>query len=129
MIVLYDLYLHFYPAVLRFFQGYIEFFLYDGNYQSVFSCAMTLNVFAMVRVLGLVAKVVKLERSIDRAVLLGGLCNFSFIGGHFMAVLFIFCLLTWNFWFSVIKVIEHYFMIFGCTYWGKQNFPFSSVPC
>jgi hypothetical protein len=31
------------------FISYVDFFLYDASFQTVFSCAMTLNVYAMVR--------------------------------------------------------------------------------
>lgn len=91
-------------------QGYIEFFLYNGSYQSVYTCAMTLNVFAMVRLFGFIAGKVNMETHVDKSVLFAGFCNASFIGGAYISVLFIFCLFIWNFYFSLIKPFPRFML-------------------
>jgi len=91
-------------------QGYVEFFLYNGSYQSVYTCAMTLNVFSMVRLFGYIADKANMETNVDKSVVFAGFCNAAFIGGAFTSLLFIFCLFIWNFYFSIIKPFPRFML-------------------
>ena len=84
-------------------QGYVDFFLYDASYQTVFTCAMTMNTFAMVRLMGFLGRVANMEDCYNRATLLAGLCQAPFIGGSYTVLIFILAVLLWNIYFSIFK--------------------------
>ena len=71
---------------------YIDFFLYDANFQAVFSCGMALNVYAMVRFYYFlsVPYMANIETSYDRTL--------------FFAGFFQFCIYLWNILFIVFHV-------------------------
>jgi len=87
------------------FQNYIEFFLYDGSFKTVFSCAMNLNIFAVVRASVFLAQRANLQASYDRAVLFAGLINAPFIIGNFGPMLMVASIMIWNLYFEIIKPI------------------------
>jgi len=86
-------------------QCYVDFFLYDGSFQTVFSCAMCMNVFSMVRVFGLLSNLGGLSPSVDRSTLLAGIGNGPFIIGPLGVFLFCAAIILWNVYFRALKPI------------------------
>ena len=84
-------------------QGYIEMFLYGGSYQSLFSCAMTMNTFAMVRLYDFLGSQGGMEASLDRSTVLAGLCNIPFVLGVFGAFITPLAIFLWNIYFEIFK--------------------------
>ena len=66
-------------------KSYVHFFLYDANYQTVFSCGMTLNIYALVRVYYFISgtRFANTERQYDRLLIFAGLSNAPFSQGIF----------------------------------------------
>ena len=91
-------------------QSYIDFFLYNASYQTVFACAMNMNTFAMVRLFGFLGKKANMESSYDKATLLAGLCNAPFICGPFTVLIFILAVLLWNVYFDLFQPMPRYMM-------------------
>jgi len=92
------------------FQNYIEFFLYNGSFKTVFSCAMNLNIFAMVRAYTYLAWRVNLQISYDRSVLFAGLINAPFVVGIFGPLLVVSSIIIWNKYFEIFKPMSRYVM-------------------
>ena len=86
-------------------QSYVEFFMYDGSFQVVFSCAMSMNVFSMVRVFGFLANLGDISVSVDRSTMLAGVCNAPFIIGPISVLLFCVTIMVWNIYFRLLKPI------------------------
>lgn len=88
-----------------FVEKYIDFFLYDGSIDTIYSAAMALLVFGMVRWWSIVTKWVGMRNNIDHAVLFAGLTNCTFFGGIWYPFFLFGFLYTWNFWFKVLKPV------------------------
>ena len=84
-------------------QSYIDFFLYNGSYQAVFSCAMTMNTFAMVRFYDFLGARGGMQTSLDRSTVLAGLCNAPFVLGVFAAFIAPIAIFLWNIYFEMFK--------------------------
>lgn len=82
---------------------YIEFFLYNGSFKSVFACAMSLNVFAMVRVSGFLMAKANIQASYDRWVLFAGFVNGPFIAGAFGPLILMVSIIVWNMYFEFFQ--------------------------
>jgi len=88
------------------FQNYIEFFLYNGSFKTVFSCAMNLNIFSVVRASIYLAERAHLQTSYDRAVLFAGLINAPFVVGNFGPMLMVVSIIIWNLYFDLLKPLS-----------------------
>ena len=98
---------------------YIDFFLYDANFQAVFSCGMALNVYAMVRFYFFlsVPYLANIESSYDRTLFFAGFSNFAFVYGIFSSLYFMFAFHLWNFYFNLIEPIPKSLMRIERGYW------------
>jgi len=92
------------------FINYIEFFLYNGSFKTVFSCAMNLNIFSLVRATVYLSIRANLKASYDRAVLFAGLINAPFVIGKFGPMLMIASIMIWNLYFEILKPISRQVM-------------------
>jgi hypothetical protein len=101
------------------FTSYIDLVLYDANFQTVFSCAMTLNIYAMVRFYYYIAKphIADLETSYDRTLFFAAFSNFPFAQGLFTPLYFLFGFYLWNIYFNLIQPFPKFMMRVGRGYW------------
>jgi len=83
--------------------SYIEFFLYNGSFKSVFSCAMCLNIFSMVRVSSMLLTRANVQASYDRWVLFAGFVNSPFVVGSFGPLICMITVVVWNVYFEFFK--------------------------
>jgi hypothetical protein len=102
-------------------KSYVDIFLYDANFQTIFSCAMTLNIYAMVRFYYLVSspKVANIESSYDRTLFFAGFSNFPFCQGMFTPLYFLFGFFLWNTYFNIIKPFPKFMMRVERGYWDS----------
>ena len=109
---------YFMTAVLL-LTAYINFVLYDANYQTVFSCAMTINIYAMVRFYYILNRpnFANIEASYDRTLFFAGFSNFSFAHGIFSSLYFLLGFYTWNIYFNIIKPFPKFMMRQERGYW------------
>ena len=100
-------------------QSYIDFVLYDASYQTVFSCAMTLNIYAMVRVYYMMGRpfIGDLQQSYDRTLFFAGLSNFPIAQGMFSVIYFLFGFHLWNIYFKLLKPCPKFMMRIERGYW------------
>jgi len=89
-------------------EKYIDMFIYDATFQTVFALAMTLNVFAMVRVIFAVMRKVGLTESYALSVAFAGLFNGSFIGGSFYPMAQLGAVAIWNVYFVCLKPFDRF---------------------
>lgn len=85
------------------FISYVEFFLYNGSFKTVFACAMCLNIFSMVRVSGMLLAQANVQASYDRWVLFAGFVNSPFVAGCFAPLYVMVGITVWNFYFEFFK--------------------------
>ena len=90
--------------------SYTNFALYDANYQTIFSCGMTLNLFSMVRFWGWATNASNIESSYDRTLFFATFTNLPFIDGLFMPMIFLIGLHMWNWYFNLIKPCPKFMM-------------------
>jgi len=83
--------------------SYIEFFLYNGSFKTVFSCAMCLNIFSMVRVSGTVLHQANVQASYDRWCLFACFVNSPFVVGAFGPLICMITIVVWNIYFEFFK--------------------------
>ena len=102
-------------------QGYIDFILYDASYQTVFSCGMTLNVYAMVRAYYLMGRPSfgDLQQSYDRTLFFAGFSNFPMAQGMFSVLYFLFGFHLWNIYFKILKPCPKFMMRIERGYWDS----------
>ena len=98
---------------------YVDFVLYDANFQTVISCGMALNVYAMVRFYFFlsVPYVANIESSYDRTLFFAGFSNFAFVYGIFASLYFMLGFHLWNFYFNLIEPIPKSLMRVERGYW------------
>jgi hypothetical protein len=99
--------------------SYVNFVLYDANYQTVFSCGMTLNIYAMVRFYYFASGtgVANIERQYDRLLFFAGFSQVSFSQGLFTPLYFLLGLYLWNFYFNIMKPFPKFMMRIERGYW------------
>merc|ERR1712038_330592 len=95
-----------YVAMTYFFlEKYIDFYLYDGSIDTVFSAAMALQVFGMVRWWSIVTQWAGMKNNLDHAVMFAGLANCAFFGGAWYPIFLLSFLYTWNIWFRILNPV------------------------
>ena len=100
-------------------KSYVHLALYDANFQTVFSCAMTLNIYAMVRFYYFLGRpyMANIEASYDRTLFFAGFSNASIAHGMFAPLFFLFGLYLWNAYFNFIKPHPKFLMRVERGYW------------
>ena len=100
-------------------QSYVDFYLYDANFQTVFSCAMTLNIYGMVRFYYFMGRhnLANLETSYDRTLFFAGFSNICIARGMFASLFFLFGFYLWNIYFNLIKPFPKFMMRIERGYW------------
>jgi hypothetical protein len=99
--------------------SYINFVLYDANFQTVFSLAMTLNIYSMVRLYAALSGPMfsNLETNYDRSLICAGFSNISFAHGMFSPLYIIVGFHLWNIYFEFIKPYPRFMMRIQRGYW------------
>ena len=90
--------------------SYANFVLYDANYQTIFACGMTLNMFSMVRFWGWASITADIEASYDRVLYFAAFTNLPFIYGLFSPIFFLIGLHVWNVYFRLLKPCPRFMM-------------------
>ena len=98
---------------------YVDFVLYDASFQTVFSCGMALNIYAMVRFYFFLGNpsLGNIEASYDRILFFAGFSNIAFVQGMFGPINFLFGFYLWNFYFNLIRPIPKSLMRVERGYW------------
>ena len=102
-------------------QSYIDFVLYDATYQTVFSCAMTLNVYGMVRFYYMMGRpfFCDLQQSYDRALFFALFSNYPLAQGMFSSMYFLFGIYIWSFYFKLLRPCPKFMMRIERGYWDS----------
>jgi len=91
-------------------QAYIDLFLYDFNFNTVFSAAILLNVYGLVRFWYALSRKVDVECTYDRTLLFAAFTNLVFVLGIFSAVALLCSIYIWNFWFNIFEPFPRYLL-------------------
>jgi len=89
-------------------QSYVDLFLYDFNFNTVFSSAILLNSYGLVRFWYAVSLKLGVECSYDRTILFAAFTNLVFVLGIFSAVAILGGIYVWNLWFNILKPLPRY---------------------
>jgi len=89
-------------------QAYVDLFLYDFNFNTVFSTAMLLNVYGLVRFWYVLSLKLGVQCSYDRTILFAAFTNLVFVLGILSAVAVLAGIYVWNFWFNILKPMPRY---------------------
>ena len=100
---------------------YLDFVLYDANYQTVFSCGMALNIYAMVRFYFFMGNpgLANIEGSYDRYLFFAGFSNIALVQGIFGPMFFLFGFFMWNIYFNILRPIPKSLMRVERGYWDS----------
>jgi len=89
-------------------QAYVDLFLYDFNFNTVFTTAILLNVYGLVRFWYVLSLKLGVECTYDRTLLFAAFTNLALILGIFSAVALLGGIYIWNFWFNMLKPLPRY---------------------
>jgi len=89
-------------------QSYVDLFLYDFNFNTVFSTAILLNSYGLVRFWYYLSLKLGVECSYDRTILFAAFTNLVFVLGVFSALAVLGGIYVWNVWFNILKPMPRY---------------------
>jgi len=89
-------------------QSYIDLFLYDFNFNTVFTAGILLNSYGLVRFWYALSLKMGVECSYDRTIMFAAFTNLVFILGIFSAVAVLSAIYVWNLWFNILKPMPRY---------------------